>query len=108
MKEEVVMTDFTKQVIQIIQSIPSGKVMSYGAVADLAGNSRAARGVSYILRSRSKLDKLPWHRVIGKTGQLRIKDPEGYLLQKHLLEQEGVYVSDSGLVDMDVYSYHQS
>ena len=99
------MTEFTKQVIQIIQSIPSGKVMSSGAVADLAGNNRAARGVSYILWSRSKLDDLPWHRVIGKTGQLRIKDPEGYLLQKHLLEKEGVVVSESGLVDMNIYRY---
>jgi len=99
------MTEFTKQVIQVIKSIPSGKVMSYGGVADTAGNNRAARAVVYILRSRSKIDDLPWHRIIGKTGQLRIKDPEGYLLQKYLLEKEGVIVSDSGLVDMDVYRY---
>ena len=99
------MTEFTKEVIKTIKSIPPGKVMSYGNVADAAGNNRAARAVTYILRSRSKIDELPWHRVIGKTGQLRIKDPEGYQLQKHLLESEGVVVSDHGFVNMDIYSF---
>lgn len=97
------MTEFTKQVIQVIKSIPSGKVMSYGQVADAAGNKRAARAVTYILRSRSKIDDLPWHRVIGKSGQIKIQDPEFYLLQKHLLEQEGVFVSENGLIDMKLY-----
>lgn len=97
------MTEFTKEVIQIVKSIPSGKVMSYGQIAALAGNPMAARGVVYILRSRSRVDQLPWHRVVGKTGQLRIKDTEGYLLQKGLLEKEGVVISTSGLIDMEVY-----
>ena len=100
------MTDYTKKVIKILKSIPAGKVMSYGQVADQAGNNRAARAIVYILRSRSKVDHLPWHRVIGKTGQIGIKDPEGYLLQKYLLEAEGVYVSESGLVDMTVYRFN--
>ena len=97
------MTDYTKEVIRVIKAIPVGKVMSYGQVADVAGNNRAARGVVYILRSRSKIDDLPWHRVIGKSGQIRIKDPEGYLLQKHLLEAEGIVVSESGLINMELY-----
>jgi methylated-DNA-protein-cysteine methyltransferase-like protein len=97
------MTAFTNEVIKVVKSIPPGRVLSYGAVAELAGNARAARGVVFILRSRSKIDNLPWHRVVGKTGQVRIKDIEGYLLQKHLLELENVVVSDSGLIDMDVY-----
>lgn len=97
------MTEFSAEVIRIIKSIPEGKVMSYGLVADLAGNNRASRAVSYILRSRSKIDHLPWHRVVGKTGQLRIKDPEGYQLQKDLLQSEGVVVNLSGIVDMEIY-----
>ncbi len=100
------MTEFTKEVIRIIKSIPPGKVASYGEVADHAGNNRAARAVVYILRSYSKSESLPWHRIIGKTGQIRIKNPEGYLTQKKLLESEGIPVSDSGMVDMKIYGYY--
>lgn len=97
------MTEFTCEVIRIIKAIPKGKVMSYGLVADLAGNNRASRAVSYILRSRSKIDDLPWHRIVGKTGQLRIKDPVGYQEQKDLLQSEGVIVSSTGIVDMKIF-----
>lgn len=97
------MTEFTKEVIKVIKAIPKGKVMSYGRIADAAGNKRAARAVTYILRSRSKIDGLPWHRVIGKSGQIKIKDLEGYETQRLLLESEGVFVSPSGLVDMAIY-----
>ncbi len=99
------MSDFSERVVSILKGIPSGKVVSYGQVADCAGNNRAARAVVYILRSKSLRGQLPWHRVIGKTGQIRIKDPEGYLTQKHLLESEGVMVSDSGMVDMEIYGW---
>ncbi|UCC21332.1 MAG: MGMT family protein, partial [Promethearchaeota archaeon] len=44
-------TDFTERIIQIIKNIPKGKVLTYGFVAKLAGNPRAARQVSWILHS---------------------------------------------------------
>ena len=37
------MTEFTQNVIDIINEIPAGKVMTYGGIARAAGNSRAAR-----------------------------------------------------------------
>ncbi len=99
------MSDFSERVVKILKAIPRGKVVSYGQVADCAGNNRGARAVVYILRSKSYRGQLPWHRVIGKTGQIRIKDPEGYLTQKHLLESEGVFVDDAGMVDMENYGW---
>jgi len=98
-------TEFTKEVINVIQSIPYGKVTSYGAIADRAGNPRGARAVVYILRSRAKADNLPWYRVVGKTGQIRIQSPEGFLTQKSLLEKEGVVVSEKGSIDMKVFGW---
>ncbi len=37
------MEAYTKQVISIIQKIPLGTVATYGQIARLAGNPRAAR-----------------------------------------------------------------
>ncbi|MHA1457965.1 MAG: MGMT family protein [Promethearchaeota archaeon] len=58
-------SEFTQEVIKIIKNIPKGKVLTYGMIAKLAGNPRAARQVSWILHSSSKKYDLPWHRVIN-------------------------------------------
>lgn len=96
---------FTEYVIEIIKNIPPGKVMSYGQIASLAGNPRSARQVSRILHSMSKKYDLPWHRVINSKGQIVIKDQEGNLTQKILLESEDIIVSESGIIDLKKYQY---
>jgi methylated-DNA-protein-cysteine methyltransferase-like protein len=95
--------DFTKTVIHIIKHIPKGKVLTYGRIAKLAGNSRAARQVSWVLHSSSKKHKLPWHRVISSNGVILIKSVDGKIIQKHLLQQEGIEISDRYKVDLDQY-----
>ena len=45
LKGATLVQPFTERVIRIIQQIPAGKVMTYGQIARLAGNSRAARQV---------------------------------------------------------------
>lgn len=99
------MTLFTERVIQIIQSIPPGKVMTYGQIAALAGNRRGARQVSRILHSMSKKHELPWHRVINAKGEIVIKDTEGAVTQKELLLQEDVLVMGSK-IPLEEYRYH--
>jgi methylated-DNA-protein-cysteine methyltransferase related protein len=84
------MTSFTEKALQIIQSIPSGKVMTYGQVASEAGSPRAARQVVRILHSMSNKYNLPWHRVINSKGEIGFKDEEMFYTQKTLLESEGV------------------
>lgn len=70
------MTPFTERVIHIIQSIPEGKVMTYGGVARAAGSPRGARQVVRILHSMSKKYKLPWHRVINAKGMIALTEDE--------------------------------
>jgi methylated-DNA-protein-cysteine methyltransferase-like protein len=95
--------DFTKIVIHIIKHIPKGKVLTYGRIAKLAGNPRAARQVSWILHSSSKKYKLPWYRVISSNGVISIKSIDGKRFQKRLLQEEGVRISDRFKVDLDQY-----
>jgi len=97
------MTIFTETVLTIIKSIPKGKVASYGQVALLAGQPRAARQVGWILNQLSD-DKTPWWRVINNSGRTSIKHAEfGAMLQKELLEKEGVVVSDNFDIDIEKY-----
>ena len=98
---------FKDQVIQIIQQIPYGKVTSYGAVAALAGSPRSAREVGYLLHSLTEKHNLPWQRVINKKGYISIRGGDVNMknLQKQLLEQEGVEVSEDFMVDLKKYGW---
>lgn len=87
------MTDFTIQVIDIIKSIPDGKVMTYGQIAAIAGNPRGARQVSRILHSMSDTHHLPWHRVINSKGGISLTGEAGFV-QTEMLLREGIIVKN--------------
>ncbi len=86
-------SEFTKNVIRIICSIPEGKVLSYGRIASLAGNPMGARQVTRILHSSSRKYDLPWHRVVNSKGRISFSDTGAYEEQKNLLESEGIVFS---------------
>jgi len=94
---------FQDRVKRIIKAIPRGKVATYGQVAALAGNPRAARQVVRVLHSSSRKDKLPWHRVINAQGRISLPHGQGYELQKALLTGEGVSFRGDDTVDFKRY-----
>ncbi|UCG30231.1 MAG: MGMT family protein [candidate division WOR-3 bacterium] len=91
---------FYERVVSIIRTIPSGRIATYGQIADYAGNPRGAREVAYILHSSSESENLPWHRVINSKGKISMKRGRGYELQKKLLEDEGVAFDEEDQVDL--------
>lgn len=92
---------FTEEVIKIIKEIPEGFVMTYGQVAQIAGNKRAARQVAWILSSMSQKYKLPWQRVINAKGEISHPGSE----QRELLELEGVQFGFQDKIDLSRYQY---
>ena len=86
------MTEFTKRAIELIKQIPAGKIATYGQIATLAGNNKAARQISRILHSSSDKYDLPWHRVINSQGKISLKSGDGFEIQKAMLENEGIQV----------------
>ena len=98
---------FTLKVKTLIQQIPAGKVASYGLIAALAGNPRAARQVAWVLHASSAADNLPWHRVVNRTGKISLKPFAGYELQKQRLLQEGVAFDETDAIDLDRYLWRR-
>lgn len=94
-------SEFSKNVIKLIQNIPVGKVLTYGRIAKLAGNPQAARQVSWILHSSTRKYDLPWHRVINSKGLIALKADVEKLDQKILLQKEGVKFSGEYKIDLD-------
>lgn len=80
---------------RVVARIPRGKVASYGAVAEAAGFPGAARQVAWALHNNSI--GLPWHRVLGAGGRIRLPGESG-LEQRLRLEQEGVTFAGSRVV----------
>jgi methylated-DNA-protein-cysteine methyltransferase-like protein len=76
---------------QVVNSIPKGKVATYGQVAAIAGYPQHARLVGNVLKKLPKDTSLPWHRVINAQGKISFPvDSEAYKRQRSLLEQEGI------------------
>ena len=96
---------FTRKVIDLILAIPEGRVATYGGIATLAGNRRAARQVARILHSSSRTANLPWHRVINREGRISLDPLQGYTLQKRLLKAEGVEFGPDDRIDLDRFQW---
>jgi methylated-DNA-protein-cysteine methyltransferase related protein len=100
--------NFYEQVYRVVRQIPAGKVVTYGQVASLLGQPRAARAVGYALRFLPPDADVPWHRVINHQGQISLRYPvDSPLLQRLLLEEEGVMFDAAGRVDLAVYRWLQ-
>lgn len=122
-------SDLTRRIRAVLEAIPAGSVATYGQVAALAGNPRAARAVVWVLRrgearreagpgretgARGADDEagapvprprrpLPWHRVINSRGTISLPRGDGFELQRALLLDEGVSVTADGRVDLGRY-----
>lgn len=63
--------DFFKDVYQVVELIPEGRVTSYGAIAKYLGAARSSRVVGWALNSSfSSPVKIPAHRVVNRLGIL--------------------------------------
>jgi methylated-DNA-protein-cysteine methyltransferase-like protein len=96
---------FHQKVISIIKSIPRSRVATYGQIAGLAGNNRAARQVVRTLHTAAEKERLPWHRVINSSGFISLPPGAGYELQRTLLEKEGVSFPDDGRIDLERFGW---
>src|SRR4051812_33105076 len=96
--DEIAEPGFKERVEAIVRQIPAGRVMTYGQLAALCGNARAARIVGGIAHFGDP--DLPWQRVVNKQGGLASGYPGGKSGHKQILEAEGYVVSDDFTVDV--------
>ena len=75
---------FARRVLDAVDAIPSGHVLSYGDVAEYIG-AGSARGVGAVMARFGA--EVPWHRVVMTDGR---PAPGHELRQLALLRAEGV------------------
>ena len=90
------------RIYAVVRRIPSGRVATYGQVAELAGLDGHARQVGYALSALPDATTIPWHRVLNARGEVSLRAaPGSELTQRMLLEQEGVRFNARGRVALD-------
>ena len=94
--------DYRERVYRIVRSIPSGRVMTYGQLAEILGEGYTPRTVGFVMHSSD--DGTPWHRVINAQGACstgRIALPSDK--QQRMLAAEGVEFNERGRCDLQCY-----
>jgi len=82
---------FKEHVYELTQSIPKGKVATYGQLAAMAGSPRAARAIGMCMRTNPFAPVVPCHRVVASNGKLTgYSAGEGVSTKKEMLVTEGV------------------
>lgn len=91
-------------VYDLVSDIPAGKVVTYGQLATLLGNSRASRGIGKILNQNPSPIIVPCHRVVCSDGHVG-----GYMYGKDqkisLLLKEGIPIKDDKIKDFEKYKF---
>jgi methylated-DNA-protein-cysteine methyltransferase-like protein len=87
----------------VVRRIPAGWVATYGQVATMAGMPRRARLVGRVLQRLDSATNVPWHRVVNAKGEVSfsLSRNGGDVLQRRLLEKEGVKFGDGNRLDLE-------
>ena len=86
-----------------VKLIPRGRVISYGELARRVHLRGGARVAGYAMAACPSGRGIPWHRVLGAGGHIRLREPVA-ALQRRMLESEGVQFIGNR-VDMKLHSW---
>ena len=95
--------DFFKDVFEVVELIPKGRVTSYGAIAKYLGAVKSSRVVGYAMNaSHSNVKPIPAHRVVNRNGMLtgKMHFPTPNAMQEKL-EAEGIKVIEDKIQDFN-------
>lgn len=97
--------DFFERVWDVVAQIPSGKVATYGDIAEHLGMRSAARTVGWALNAAAGRG-LPCHRVVNRfgalTGKRHFETPH---VMEERLRSEGVTFTEDGCVDLEEHRW---
>jgi methylated-DNA-protein-cysteine methyltransferase-like protein len=92
------------KIYHVVRQVPPGRVASYGDIAQIVGGGCDPRIVGQALNEIPKRggEEVPWQRVVNKQGGISTRG----LLQRQLLEAEGVLFGADERIDMRRFRWH--
>ena len=99
---DVLNDELAYQILEIVNEIPEGKVVTYGQIAGMIGRKNNSRLVGKVISKAEYYGDYPCHRVVNHNGRLA----PGFEMQEALLKSEGVILKDNGHVDLKKYQWN--
>lgn len=96
---------YRERVYEIVRRIPSGRIMTYGQIAEMLGEGYTARTIGYTMHAADE-ETVPWQRVINSQGACstgRVVLPPDK--QQRMLEAEGIEFNARGRCDLGRYRW---
>ena len=98
-------TSFSQKVYRLTKQIPQGKVATYGQIARLLGQPRAARAVGNALH-HNPYRTVPCHRVVNREGKLAENfGDRGWQGHRARLLKEGLKFKTQKQVDLKAHQW---
>ena len=85
-------------VYKLVKTIPRGRAATYGAIARALKLRGGARAAGRAMAACPSGLGIPWHRVVGASGRLLLREPNS-ALQRKLLESEGMQIVETRIKD---------
>ena len=80
-----------QRIYSVVRRIPRGRVATYGQVARLANLPGHARLVGYALAALDDRSRIPWHRVVGAGGKIKLRAASGLEQRLRLADGQGAW-----------------
>ena len=80
-------------VYRLVKQVPRSRVITYGALAKALRLRGGARTAGRAMAATPSGKGIPWHRVVGDTGKLLIREPYASL-QRKMLQSEGIQLRE--------------
>jgi methylated-DNA-protein-cysteine methyltransferase related protein len=96
---------YRERVYELVKRIPTGRVMTYGQIAEMLGEGYTPRTVGFVMHAADE-ETTPWHRVINSQGACstgRIILPPDK--QQRMLEAEGIEFDARGRCNLGRYRW---
>ena len=94
-----------ERVYAVVRQVPYGQVATYGQIAGIVGGC-AARMVGYAMSAAHWESDVPWQRIINSEGKISPRSSgHGSILQRELLEEEGVRFDRHQSVDFAKFGW---
>lgn len=88
------------RIYDLVEMVPSGRVATYGQIAKYIGGC-SPRMVGYAMAAVSGDSDVPWQRIINFKGEISARSGgDGEIIQRILLEAEGLTFDTKGCIDL--------
>ena len=93
-----------QRIYRLVKQIPPGYVCSYGYLGQKVGCT--ARTVGFALSALPANNDVPWQRIVNSKGMISSRSDGGSnMLQRDLLEIEGVYFCEANRIDLNTHGW---